>query len=104
MAVSRAAVTASSGAADSGAAVRLLTRRSRNASVPANSTSRLSAKWRKKVRSVSPARPAISATVVCSNPRSLNSSSAACITRPRGSGSQRPIPGSYAMTGTDILW
>ncbi len=37
---------------------------------PANSTSRLSAKYRKNVRSVSPARSAISATVVCSNPRS----------------------------------
>ena len=37
---------------------------------PANSTSRLSAKCRKKVRSVSPARLAISATVVSSNPRS----------------------------------
>ena len=39
-------------------------------SAPANRTSRLSAKWRKNVRSVSPARAAISATVVWSKPRS----------------------------------
>ena len=40
-------------------------------SLPAKRTSRLSAKCRKKVRSVSPARLAISATVVGSNPRSV---------------------------------
>ena len=40
-------------------------------SSPPKSTSRLSAKCRKNVRSVRPARAAISATVVCSNPRSL---------------------------------
>ena len=53
-----------------GASATALTRNSCSAPAPANRTSRLSAKCRKNVRSVSPARSAISATVVCSNPRS----------------------------------
>jgi hypothetical protein len=59
----------------------------RSVAAPQNSTSRLSAKRRKNVRSVRPARSAISATVVSSNPRSRNSSSAARSRRPRASGS-----------------
>jgi len=39
------------------------------------------------VRSVNPARAAISATVVCSNPRSAYSAMAAFASRPRASGS-----------------
>jgi GAF domain-containing protein len=55
---------------------------------PQNRTSRLSAKCRKNVRSVNPARSAISATVVFSNPRSPYRARAAC---------------SYLMAGADEL-
>jgi hypothetical protein len=51
----------------------------------------LSLKCRKKVRSVTPARSAMSATVVWSNPRSAYSSIAAANIRPRASGSQRAM-------------
>jgi hypothetical protein len=53
---------------------------------PPNSTSRLSAKWRKKVRVVRPARAVISGTVVAANPCSANSSTAARSSRSRASG------------------
>src|SRR5207248_28717 len=71
-------------------------------SVPENSTSRLSAKWRKNVRSVSSARSAMSATVVLSYPRSTNSSSAACCRRPTASGFHRATGPILVMTATDI--
>ena len=69
-AASRAAHTASIGDADPGAFSSAATTLSCSAVEPAKSTSRLSAKYRKNVRAVRPARSAISATVVCSNPRS----------------------------------
>ena len=83
-------------------AANVVTMSSCSEAAPQNSTSRLSAKCRKKVRSVSPARAAISATVVCSNPRSLYSSMAACSSRPRPFGSQRPIRPWYLMSAPDI--
>ena len=58
-------------------------------SCPKNSTSRLSLKWRKNVRSVRPTDWAISAAVVCSNPRVANSSSAASCSRSGAPGSHR---------------
>ena len=61
---SRAAATASSGVAVSGAAAAPSASSLAWVSCPANSTSRLSEKCRKKVVLVSPARLAISATVV----------------------------------------
>ena len=91
-AASRPAATASSAVAVPGAAATAPTTTSWNASWPENSTSRLSAKCRKNVRSVSPARTAMSATVVWSKPRSANSSAAACSSRPRASGSHRLMP------------
>jgi hypothetical protein len=54
------------GVASAGTAARAWTIASWRISPPWNSTSRLSLKWRKKVRSVRPARSAISATVVWS--------------------------------------
>ena len=76
-----------------------------SSAAPPNRTSRLSAKCRKKVRSVRPARSAISATVVCSKPRSPYSSIAACARRPAASGFQRAIPDGIRwqclMTVTD---
>ena len=63
---SRAAETTCIGLADAGAAATRPTSRSCSSEEPANSTSRLSAKWRKKVRSVRPARSAMRATVVSS--------------------------------------
>jgi hypothetical protein len=65
-----AAITASMGAAAAGASATALTMSPCSRPAPPKSTSRLSVKCRKKVRSVSPARSAISATVVFSNPRS----------------------------------
>ena len=57
---------------------------------PPNSTSRLSAKWRKNVRSVRPARSAISATVVSLEARARRRGRAPrCSSRPRLSGSHR---------------
>jgi len=59
-------------------------------------TSRLSGKCRKNVRWLTPARAAISAVVVWSNPRSRYSSSAACCRRRRVSaplrGTRRDYP------------
>ncbi len=65
---------------------------------PPNSTSRLSVKCRKKVRSVTPARAAISAAVVWSNPRSAYRARAASCSLPRLSGSHRPM---IAILGVD---
>ena len=69
---------------------------------PPKSTSRLSAKCRKKVRSVSPARAAICAAVVWSNPRSEYRARAASCSRPRLSGCHRPMTSILALTVTDI--
>ena len=65
-AASSPAATASIGAAEEGEPATAVTRRSRRLFEPAKRTSFLSAKWRKNVRSVRPARSAISATVVWS--------------------------------------
>ncbi|WP_313905984.1 hypothetical protein [Streptomyces malaysiensis] len=54
-------------------------------------TSRLSGNSRKKDRSCMPARAAICAPVVWSKPWAAKSSTAALASRPRGSGSQRPM-------------
>lgn len=62
-----------------------------NRSCPANSTSRLSARCRKKVRSVSPTDCAIPVAVVCSNPRLTSRSSAAACSRSRAPGCYRTI-------------
>ncbi len=86
-----AAVTASIGLASAGAAASASTMCRSSCSDPANSTSRLSAKCRKKVRAVTPARSAISATVVPSYPRSAYSAIAASRSRPAASGSHRPM-------------
>ena len=69
---------------------------------PEKRTSRLSLKWRKKVRSVRPTDWAISAAVVCSNPRVANSSSAAFWSRSGAPGSQRTMPSSVVMAVTDV--
>ena len=62
-----AATTSSNGVDPSGAeAAPSEERRAWYTSVPTNSTSRLSAKCRKNVRSVSPVAAAMSCTVVCS--------------------------------------
>ena len=66
------AVTTASGLASAGAAAIPSSQRRWSSWLPLNSTSRLSEKYRKKVRLVSPARSAISATVVASYPCSSN--------------------------------
>ena len=69
-AASSAAPIMPSAEADAGAASMAATICCSSSSAPQNSTSRLSVKYRKNVRLVSPARSAISATVVSSYPRS----------------------------------
>ena len=69
-AVDAANATVSSADTSAGAAATPSRKTWRKCSWPANSTSRLSAKYRKNVRSVRPAACAMSVTVVCSKPRS----------------------------------
>lgn len=63
---SRPAATAASGVASGGADAMPSVSRRESISWPADSTSRLSGKWRKKVLLVSPARSTICVTVVSS--------------------------------------
>jgi hypothetical protein len=67
-------------------------------SAPWNRTSRLSGKYRKKVLAVSPARSAISATVVCSYPISTNSSNAALRSRAYGIGVSPSVPSGSSQS------
>ena len=69
----------------------VVTKSSCSSAAPENSTSRLSVKCRKKVRLVSPARSAISATVVSSYPRSPYRARAASCSRARASGCHLPM-------------
>jgi hypothetical protein len=90
-AASSAAPIMASAEADAGAASMAATIRCSSNSEPQNRTSRLSVKYRKNVRLVSPARSAISATVVSSYPRSPYSARAAACSRSRASGCHLPI-------------
>src|SRR6201996_1259379 len=94
---SRPAATAASGPAPAGASAIPSASRRLSVSCPATSSSRLSAKCRKKVLLVTPARSAICATVVASYPCSVNRSTAATTRRSRAPGSHRPMDSSYAM-------
>jgi hypothetical protein len=71
---SRPAATAPRGLAVAAASAMPSARSLLRASWPATISSRLSEKWRKKVLFVTPARPALCATVVASYPRSANRS------------------------------
>ncbi len=78
------------GPSDGGASAIIFATSAGNSSSPTNSTSRLSAKCRKNVRVVSPARAVICGTVVSANPCSTNRSTAARLSRSRASGSHLP--------------
>ena len=95
-------MTTANGSVSGGAATIWSTNMPSNASWPVKSTSRLSVKYRKKVRSVRPARLAISATVVASKPCSAKSANVVACRRSRAPGCQRAMASSLAMTETDI--
>src|ERR1700733_5060609 len=99
---SRPLATASRAPSDAGAPATPARIRCPSRADPPKSTSRLSAKCRKKVRSVTPAWAAIWAAVVWSNPRSEYRARAASCSRPRLSGSHRPMSATLALTVTDI--